>query len=84
VTTTQSILSDPADDMPEMIAIYRRLATMDPFVLRSLAVDLQQLCHESATSAALLATPATYAKARRDAQRAFAARAALASLDSEI
>jgi hypothetical protein len=83
VTGAQSSLADPGGDVAEMIAMYRRLATMDPFALRALAVDLQRLCDESATSAALVATPANQAKARRDAQRVAAALAALAPIETE-
>ena len=83
MTATQSIHSDSGDDLAEMVAMYRRLATMDLPALRSLAVDLQRLSDESSASAALQATPAIQAKARRDAQRAAAARAALASDNSE-
>jgi hypothetical protein len=77
VTGTQSIHSDPGNDLAEMIATYRRLATMDPPALQSLAVDLQRLSDESAASAARHAAPAIQTKARRDAQRAAAAWAAL-------
>jgi hypothetical protein len=83
VTRTQSIRADPGDDVVEMIAMYRRLATMDPPALRSLAADLQRLSDESSASAALQTAPAIQAQARRDAQRAAAARAALASDNSE-
>jgi hypothetical protein len=83
VTRTQSIRADPGDDVVEMLAMYRRLATMDPPALRSLAIDLQRLSDESSASAALQAAPAIQAKARRDAQRAAAARAALVSDNSE-
>jgi hypothetical protein len=57
VTGTQSIHADPGDDVVEMMMMYRRLATMDPPALRSLAVDLERLSDESAASAALQATP---------------------------
>ena len=83
MTITQSIYSDPGDDVAEIVAMYRRLATMDPPALRSLAVELQRLSDESASSAALHATPATRAKARRDAERSSAARAAFASVEIE-
>jgi hypothetical protein len=66
-----------------MLAMYRRLATMDPPALRSLAVELERLSEESSASAALQAAPSIQAKARRDAQRAAAARAAIASVESE-
>ncbi len=83
MTGTQMIRSDRVDDLAEMIAMYRRLATMDPPALRSLAVELERLAEESSASAALQAAPAFAMKARRDAQRASAARAALASVGSE-
>ena len=75
--------TDHGNGIAEMIAMYRRLATMDPPALRSLAVELERLSEESSASAALQAAPAIKAKARRDAQRAAAARAALASVASE-
>ena len=63
--------------------MYRRLAAMDPPALRSLAVELERLSNESFASVALQASPAERSKARRDAQRAAAARAVLASVESE-
>jgi hypothetical protein len=62
--------------------MYRRLAAMDPPALHSLAAELQRLSDESSASA-VQAAPTTQAKARRDAQRAAAARAALDSVESE-
>jgi hypothetical protein len=66
-----------------MLTMYRRLATMDPPALRSLAVELERLSNESSASALLQPAPGKHARARRDAQRAAAARAALAWVDSE-
>jgi hypothetical protein len=66
-----------------MPAMYRRLATMGPPALRSLAVELERLSEEGSALAALQAAPAIEAKARRDAQRAAAARAALGSVGSQ-
>jgi hypothetical protein len=43
VTRTQSIHSASGDELTKMVAMYRRLATMDPPALRSLAVDVQRL-----------------------------------------
>jgi hypothetical protein len=63
--------------------MYRRLAAMDPPALHSLAAELQRLSDESSASAVHQAAPTTEAKARRDAQRAAAARAALDSVESE-
>ena len=83
MTDTQSIRVDPGADVAEMMTLYRRLAAMDPPALRSLAVDLERLSDESSASAAQQAAPATQARARRDAQRAAAARAALASAETE-
>ncbi len=80
MTGSQMIHTDPGNDVAERIAMCRRLATMDPPALRSLAVELQRLSEESSASAALQAAPAIEAKARRDAQRAAAAQAALASV----
>ena len=69
LTGTQMIDTDPGDGIAEMIATYRRLATMDPPALRSLAAELERLSEESSASAAL---------------QAATARAALASVGSEI
>jgi hypothetical protein len=58
---------------------YRRLATMDMPVLRSLIVELRRASSESAASAVREGTPVAAARANRDAQRAAAAEEALAS-----
>ena len=76
------IHTDPGNGIAEMIAMYQRLATMDPPVLRSLAVELERLSEQSSASAAVQAARAIEAKARRDARRA-AAQAALDSVGSE-
>ena len=78
-----SMYSDASDDLDEMLAMYLRLAEMDPPALRSLAGDLKRLSDESLASAGLQASSAAQAKARRDAQRSDAAQAALASLATE-
>jgi hypothetical protein len=83
VTATPSVRPDSDGGVAEMLATYRRLATMDPPALRSLAVELDRLSEESSASAALHAAPAIEEKARRDAQPAAAARAALASVGSD-
>jgi hypothetical protein len=83
VTGTPQVDTNEDDDLGEMLTMYRRLAAMDPPALRSLAAELARLSDESSASAALQAPPATQARARRDAQRAAAARAALASIESE-
>ncbi len=82
MTGSQMIHTDPGNDVAERIAMCRRLATMDPPALRSLAVELERLSEESSASA-LQAGPAIEAKSRRDAQRAAAARATLDSVGSE-
>ena len=62
---------------------YRRLATMDPPVLRSLIVDLKRVSDESAALAAREGTRAAAVRARRNAVRAAAARAALDGVDTQ-
>jgi uncharacterized membrane-anchored protein len=75
----------PTDTLlaPAQIAVdtttYRRLATMDLPVLRSLIVELRRVSNESAASAVREGTPLAAARANRDAQRASAAEEALAS-----
>lgn len=78
-------LSKPAasDDMDQLIAMYRRLASMDPPALRSLARELQRTSNESIASATLQPGPAAQRRAGRDAQRAAAAQTALASVESD-
>jgi hypothetical protein len=83
LTATHPVHPTAGDDVAEMLTTYRRLAAMDPPALRALAAELQRLSDESSASAALRALPATEARARRDAQRAAAARTALASVESE-
>lgn len=83
MTGTQPNHSEPDEGVAEMVTIYERLAAMDPPALRSLAVELQRLSDESSASAALHATPPQQWKAHRDAQRAAAARVALAAVESE-
>ena len=82
MTGTQPIHSEPDDGVAEMVTMYQRLAAMDPPALRSLAVELQRLSDESSVGA-LQATALQHAKARRDAQRAAAARVALEAVESE-
>jgi hypothetical protein len=83
MTGIQPIDAEPDDGVAEMVTIYQRLAAMDPPALRSLAVELQRLSNESSAAAALQATPPQHSKARRDAQRAAAARVALAAVEAE-
>ena len=84
MTGSQRVHVDPLEDVQQMMTTYRRLANMDPPALRSLAVDLERLSEASSASVALQPSSITEAQALRDARRAAAARAALASLDSEI
>jgi hypothetical protein len=70
-------LRAPADIAADTIT-YRRLATMDLPVLRSLIVDLRRVSEESAASAVREGTAEAAARANRNAQRAAAAEAALA------
>jgi hypothetical protein len=71
-----------AEDV-DAVTTYRRLAAMDSPALRSLAGELKRMSDESFAAAALQAGPAAQARAHRDAQRAAAAQAALASVESE-
>ena len=79
----------PTDTLraPAQIAVdtttYRRLATMDLPVLRSLIVELRRVSNESAASALREGTPVAAARANRDAQRATAAEEALGSAEDE-
>ena len=71
------------EDIEKLMAAYRRLAAMDPPALRSLAGELKRMSDDSLASAGLQAGPAAQARAGRDAQRAAAAQAALACIESE-
>lgn len=71
------------DDVAGLMATYRRLAEMDPHALRSLAGELQRISDESSASAGLLVDPAALARVGRDARRAAAAWAALATIETE-
>jgi hypothetical protein len=62
---------------------YRRLATMDLPVLRSLIVELRRVSNESAASALREGTALAAGRANRDAQRATAAEEALASAEDD-
>jgi hypothetical protein len=73
----------PGEAVQEMMAMYQRLAAKDAPAPRTLAGELEGVSDESLAPAALQAGPAAQAKARRDARRAAAARAALDSLDTE-
>ena len=72
-----------SEDINQLIAMYRRMASMDPPALRSLAGELQRTSDESTASASLQPDPAAQTQAGRDAQRAAAIQAALASVESE-
>lgn len=76
-------LSHPtaSEDLDQLIAMYRRMASMDPPALRSLAGELQRMSDESTASASPGAGRAALTRAGRDAQRASAAHAALASVE---
>ena len=78
-------LGHPAasEDIDQLIAVYRRMASMDPPALRSLAGELQAMSDESTASASLQPGAAAQMQAGRDAQRAAAVRAALAAVESE-
>jgi hypothetical protein len=82
---TRFRLSHPAasEDMDQLVAMYRRMASMDPPALRSLAGELQRISEESIASATLQPGSAAQTRAGRDAQRAAAAQAALASVESD-
>jgi hypothetical protein len=66
-----------------LIEPYRRLAAMDPPAMRSLVEELSQISLNSSASAAQQRTPEARARARRDAQRADDAQAALDLLESQ-
>ena len=83
MSVAQRSQPDEVEELAEMIAVYRRLAEMDPPALRSLAADFQRQSDESAASHLLQLPPQAHARARRDAQRAAAAWAALVSEQSE-
>jgi hypothetical protein len=78
-------LSRPAasEDIGQLTAMYRRMASMDPPAFRSLAGELQRTSDANTASASLLPGPATQTQVSRDAQRAEAAQAALSSVDSD-
>jgi hypothetical protein len=80
VTATRS---GPGEAVEEMMTMYRRLALIDPPALRALVGELERMSDERSAAAALQPVPAAQAKARREAQRAAAAWAALGSLDTE-
>jgi hypothetical protein len=77
---TSAGLGFPLDSDAPMRA-YRRLAAIDPPVLRSLIVELTRLSDESAASAVREGTAEAANRADRNAQRVAAARAALASTE---
>jgi uncharacterized membrane-anchored protein len=62
---------------------YRRLATMDLPVLRSLIVELRRVSDESAAAAVRERTTEAAARAHRHARRAAAAEEALASAEDD-
>jgi hypothetical protein len=72
---------------PEALAkaleAYRRLAAMDPPAMRSLVVELTRLANDSSASAVQRGTAEAAARAGRNAERAAAARVALASVETE-
>lgn len=76
-------LSHPtaSEDLDQLIAMYRRMASMDPPALRSLAGELQRMSDESTASASPGAGRAALTRAGRDAQHASAVHAALASVE---
>ena len=69
-------------DMAMTVHVCRRLAAIDPPVLRSLIVELTRISAESAAAAAQAGTAEAAALANRNAQRTAAARAALASAEA--
>ena len=75
--------SAATEDIDQLITMYRRMASMDPHALRSLAGELQRMSDESSASASLQPGSAAQARAGRDAQRAAAVQAALASVESD-
>jgi len=69
------------EDLPGAMEGYRRLASMDPPAMRSLAAELTRISRESAAAAVEQGTAEAAARAGRHAQRAAAAQAALAAAD---
>jgi hypothetical protein len=72
-----------SDHLAEGVQAYRRLAAIDPPAMRSLAAELERLADESSVSAVQQGTAEAAVKASRDADRAAAAHAALASPEPE-
>jgi hypothetical protein len=81
-TASADMLRGPAE-LTTDATTYRRLATMDLPVLRSLIVELRRVSNESAASAVREGTPLAAARASRDAERATAAEEALASAEAD-
>ena len=73
--------SSPATERSTQLEPYVRLAAMDLPALRWLIVDLTRISDESAASAVREGTAEAAARALRNAQRAAAAQAALASAE---
>jgi len=70
------------EDLPGAMEGYRRLASMDPPAMRSLAAELTRISRESAAAAIEQGTAEAAAWAGRHAQRAAAAQAAMAALEA--
>ena len=69
------------EDLATSLESYRRLAAMDPPAMRSLVAELRRIADESSALAAQHGTAEAAARAGRNAERAAAARAALASIE---
>ena len=79
-----TVASGPAGrsvDLAAVTKMYERLAAMDPPAMRSLVVELARIARESSARAVRQETPEATATAGRNAQRAAAAQAALASIE---
>lgn len=70
-------------DVAAVTKMYQRLAAMDPPAMRSLVVELARVADESAATALRQGTVEAAATADRNAQRAAAAQAALATIDGK-
>jgi hypothetical protein len=76
---TARLLSDTqhVEDLEALVIFYRRLGAMDQPALRALVADLQLISDESRLLAMDRDSAETSFRARRDARRVQAARAAL-------
>ena len=81
--TVSSGAAGQSVDVAAVTKMYERLAAMDPPAMRSLVVELTRIADESAATALRQGTLEATATADRNAQRAAAAQAVLASIDGK-